>query len=75
MPFFMRPSKPAYLLLQARGRPQAAEAEACFQEALTLAQRQHAKAWELLAPLYAWFTEGFDTADLRKARELLEESA
>ena len=27
----------------------------------------------LLAPLYAWFTEGFDTRDLRDAQALLEE--
>jgi predicted ATPase len=26
----------------------------------------------LLAPLYAWFTEGFDTADLQEAKALLE---
>jgi hypothetical protein len=25
-----------------------------------------------LAPIYDWFTEGFDTADLREAKELLE---
>jgi tetratricopeptide (TPR) repeat protein len=30
-------------------------------------------AHELLAPLYAWFTEGFDTADLQEARALLAE--
>ena len=29
----------------------------------------------LLAPLYGWFTEGFDTADLQKAKALLEELA
>jgi predicted ATPase len=68
--------------------------EACFQQALTLARRQQAKAWELraavrlsrlwqqhdkrqeahdlLAPIYGWFTEGFDTADLQEARALLE---
>jgi predicted ATPase len=28
---------------------------------------------ELLAPVYGWVTEGFDTADLREARALLEE--
>jgi TOMM system kinase/cyclase fusion protein len=71
------------------------EAEACFQHALTIARRQHAKAWELraatslsrlwqrqgnraaahalLAPIYGWFTEGFDTADLQEAKALLEE--
>jgi predicted ATPase len=31
------------------------------------------KAYDLLAPVYGWFTEGFDTADLRDARALLEE--
>jgi predicted ATPase len=30
-------------------------------------------ARELLAPVYAWFTEGFDTADLQEAKVLLEE--
>jgi predicted ATPase len=30
-------------------------------------------ARQLLAPIYGWFTEGFDTADLREARTLLEE--
>ena len=34
---------------------------------------QRAVARELLAPLYGWFTEGFDTADLQEARALLEE--
>jgi predicted ATPase len=28
---------------------------------------------DLLAPIYGWFTEGFDTLDLRKAKALLEE--
>ena len=28
---------------------------------------------ELLAPIYAWFTEGFDTPDLQAAKALLEE--
>jgi class 3 adenylate cyclase/predicted ATPase len=34
--------------------------------------RQHA-ARDLLAPVYDWFTEGFDTGDLRNARTLLGE--
>jgi predicted ATPase len=72
----------------------AVQAEACFQQALTIARRQQAKSWELrtatslarlwqqqgkraearalLAPIYDWFTEGFDTADLQEARALLE---
>jgi hypothetical protein len=29
----------------------------------------------LLAPVYGWFTEGFDTRDLKEAKTLLEESA
>jgi TOMM system kinase/cyclase fusion protein len=73
----------------------AAEAEACFQQALAIARRQEAKslelraamslarlwqrqdkraeAHELLAPIYGWFTEGFDTPDLQEAKALLAE--
>jgi predicted ATPase len=35
-------------------------------------QGRRAEARELLAPLYGWFTEGFDTADLQEARALLD---
>ena len=35
-------------------------------------QGKHAEAHALLAPIYGWFTEGFDTADLQEARALLE---
>jgi predicted ATPase len=31
------------------------------------------QARELLAPVYEWFTEGFDTRDLKEAKALLEE--
>ena len=34
-----------------------------------------AQARELLAPLYGWFTEGFDTLDLKEAKALLEDLA
>jgi predicted ATPase len=83
----------AWLLLQAT--PDAAQAEAYFQQALAIARRQQARSWELraavslsrlwqqqrkrveaydlLAPIYGWFTEGFDTADLQEAKALLEE--
>jgi predicted ATPase len=83
----------ALVLQHARGEP--GEAEACFQQALTIARRQQAKSWELraatslsrlwhrqgkraaahelLAPIYGWFTEGFDAADLQEARTVLEE--
>jgi class 3 adenylate cyclase/predicted ATPase len=82
-------------LLLRQATPDAAQAEACFQQALTIARRQQAKSWELraamslarlwqqqgkraeaydlLAPVYGWFTEGFDTADLQEAKALLEE--
>jgi predicted ATPase len=36
-------------------------------------QGRRAEAYELLAPTYGWFTEGFDTADLQEAKALLEE--
>jgi tetratricopeptide (TPR) repeat protein len=70
-------------------------AEADFREAIALAQKMGAKAWELrvtmslaqllksqnrqddahamLSEIYGWFTEGFDTADLKEAKALLDE--
>ncbi len=36
-------------------------------------QGKTTEARELLAPVYNWFTEGFDTKDLREAKVLLEE--
>ena len=33
------------------------------------------QARELLAPIYGWFTEGFDTRDLKEAKALLDELA
>ena len=36
-------------------------------------QGKRDEAYNLLAPIYGWFTEGFDTADLREAKALLEE--
>jgi class 3 adenylate cyclase/predicted ATPase len=87
--------KGALLLQQAA--PDAAQAEACFQQALDVARQQQAKSFELraatslarlwqsqgkrqeahdlLAPVYEWFTEGFDTADLQEAKTLLQELA
>jgi predicted ATPase len=81
-------------LLLRQAIPDAAQAEACFQQALAIARRQQAKSWELraatslsqlwqqqgkcaearalLAPMYGWFTEGFDTADLQDAKALIE---
>ena len=72
-----------------------AQAEASFQQALTIARQQDNKwgelrvatslarlwqqqgkrqdAYDLLAPVYNWFTEGFDTADLQEAKALLRQ--
>ncbi len=36
-------------------------------------QGKYREAYDLLAPVYGWFTEGFDTADLIDARALLAE--
>ncbi len=36
-------------------------------------QGKRQEARDLLAPVYGWFTEGFDTADLQEAKALLEE--
>jgi len=69
-------------------------AEVSFRKAITVAQHQNAKTWELraamglarlwrdqgkrdearelLAPVYGWFTEGFDTPDLKEAKALLD---
>jgi predicted ATPase len=35
-------------------------------------QGKRAETHALLAPVYSWFTEGFDTADLQEAKMLLE---
>ena len=36
-------------------------------------QGKRDEAGELLAPVYGWFTEGFDTRDLKEAKALLGE--
>ena len=38
-------------------------------------QGKRTEASDLLAPIYRWFTEGFDTLDLKEAKALLEELA
>jgi predicted ATPase len=38
-------------------------------------QGRRAEAHDVLAPVYGWFTEGFDTADLKDAKALLDELA
>jgi len=36
-------------------------------------QRRRAEARDLLASVYGWFTEGFDTPDLKQAKALIDE--
>ena len=38
-------------------------------------QGKQAEARDLLLPIYDWFTEGFDTPDLKDAKALLDELA
>jgi predicted ATPase len=74
-----------------------AAAEELYRKALTIAEEQGAKLWELrasvslarlrrdqgrraeardlLAPIYGWFTEGFNTPDLKEAKALLDQLA
>jgi len=80
---------------EADGLGPSALAETDFREAIALAQKMQAKAWELratlslarllerqghrdearsmLADIYNWFTEGFDTPDLIDAKALLDQ--
>jgi predicted ATPase len=54
-----------------------------FERARAPAARSMARLWrdqgkwhearDLLAPVYGWFTEGFDTRDLKEAKALLDE--
>ena len=82
-------------LLLSQGNSEAAET--LYRKALSIAEEQGAKLWELraaaslarlrrdqgrhaeardlLAPVYGWFTEGFDTQDLKEAKALLYELA
>jgi predicted ATPase len=38
-------------------------------------QGRRTEAYGLVAPVYSWFTEGFDTADLKEAKALLDHLA
>jgi len=40
---------------------------------LWIAQNKREQARDFLAPIHAWFTEGFDTHDLRQAKALLDQ--
>jgi predicted ATPase len=66
-------------LLQALDIARRQQTKSCGLRAATSLARlwqKHCKrdeARELLAPIYGWFTEGFDTADLQEAKALLKE--
>jgi predicted ATPase len=47
--------------------------EAISLSRLWQSQGKRDEARELLTPIYSWFTEGFDTADLQEVKALLEE--
>jgi predicted ATPase len=51
----------------------AQRARAAMSMALWRDQGKRDEARELLAPVYGWFTEGFDTRDLKEAKALLDE--
>jgi predicted ATPase len=42
---------------------------------ILIGKRERGKAADLIAPVYSWFTEGFDTADLEEAKSLLDQLA
>ena len=42
---------------------------------LWLGKGERTEARDLLAPIYGWFTEGFETLDLKEAKALLDELA
>jgi class 3 adenylate cyclase/predicted ATPase/energy-coupling factor transporter ATP-binding protein EcfA2 len=59
-------------------RQQAKSWELCAATSLArlwCAQFKRREAYELLAPVYGWFTEGFDTADVKEAKAVLDELA
>jgi hypothetical protein len=45
----------------------------CPRKGIWRDQGKPQQARELLAPVYGWFTEGFDTLDLKEAKALLDE--
>ena len=61
------------LAVARKQRTQAFELRAAVSLARLLSDRgRRDEARDLLAPLYGWFTEDFDTPDLREAEALLE---
>jgi predicted ATPase len=72
-----RTSKPCFARFIARTRQQGAKSLE-LRAAISLArlrrdQIKRTEARDLLAPIYNWFAEGFDTPDLKKVKALLDE--
>ena len=64
------------IAVAARQRPKLWELRASTSLArLSRDQGKRTEARDLLAPIYGWFTEGFDTLDLKQAKALLDELA
>jgi predicted ATPase len=61
-------------LAAAVGR-EAQEECGCLRWAAELHRLEGIEALDLLAPVSGWFTEGFDTADLKEAKALLDQLA
>jgi predicted ATPase len=53
-------------------KAQSALRAACDLARLWAEGGERGRAADLLAPVYGWFTEGFDTADLQEAKTLLD---
>jgi predicted ATPase len=73
---------PQHIALLARACEIAGQIEEAWElrAAVSLAQLwrdqgRRAEARDIVAPVYGWFTEGFDTADLKEAKALLDELA
>jgi predicted ATPase len=65
----------ALMVAQAQGAQLLALRASMSLARLWRSQGKVSEARELLAPVYGWFTEGFDTRDLKEAKALLEELA
>jgi hypothetical protein len=62
-------------LYRSRGRSKPNPGNSAPPARLRRDQGKRQEARNLLAPIYDWFTEGFDTLDLKEAKTLLDELA
>jgi predicted ATPase len=64
-----------FVSVQEPGRAFACAVSATSLTRLWQQQGKRQEAYDLLALVYGWFTEGFDTAHLKEARTLLDQLA